>query len=31
MLANGFDVSHIAKATGYTEQQVAAILKEKRG
>jgi predicted transposase/invertase (TIGR01784 family) len=31
MLANGFDVSHIAEATGYTEQQVAAILKEKRG
>jgi predicted transposase/invertase (TIGR01784 family) len=30
MLANGFDVSHIAKATGYTEQQVTAILNEKR-
>jgi predicted transposase YdaD len=31
MLTNGFDVSHIAKATGYTEQQIATILKEKRG
>jgi hypothetical protein len=31
MLANGFGVSHIARATGYTEQQIAAILKEKCG